>query len=484
MSKKTLLIMLTVGALFSMSVSGCGKASEKDEVVENKLNVSAITVSSGNIETQGEFVGSLAYAKEVSVFPKLSGEVTSTFFKEGDYVEEGQLLFTLDDTAYQMSLRNAKAAYASAEAGVDQQVGALGLNRDTAENAYLNAQDGVEQVQHNYAYFEQQIGYLQSDIAIAKENREDMKDDLKSAKKKLKKARADLKDTTSDVETEAIKNRINSLKTSVATYESGIDSLDIQINTYQSNIVSLEMQRDNACYSYNQAVRGTDLAEESLEYFDEHTAPDTIKSAGATLEQVQVGIDTAKLQIEYTQVKAPVSGIIKEKKVDEFDMVAAGAPAYVITSEAGIEAKFSVPESTCAMFTIGQPVTVERCGKEYEGTITELPTQVNANTGLFEVKATVPAAAGLNSGTSVTVKTRTSHVENVTSVPVDCVYFSGGKSYVYAVENGVVRQIFVETGLYDDENMQILEGLDEGMKVITTWSSDLRDGLEVEVDNA
>ena len=87
----------------------------------------------------------------------------------------------------------------------------------------------------------------------------------------------------------------------------------------------------------------------------------------------------------------------------------------------------------------------------------------------------------LTPGTSVSVSTVTQHADNVITIPVDCVYYESGKAYTYVVDGDVARKVYMETGLYDTDNIEIISGLGENASVITTWSSDLRDGLPIEV---
>lgn len=487
MQKKSLVVLTSISVAASMLFTGCGKAADKSAETEEKeiLSVEVVSPEVKNVEVTGEFVGTLEYADETPVYSKLAGEVTATYFEEGDFVEEGAILFDIDDEAYQLSLRNAQATYQQAQAGVTQQLGALAMQRDTNVNSVQSAQEGITQAQNSYGYYEDAQGYLHEDLNIMKDNLDDLKDDKDKAEKKLKKARKALKNATSASEEEDIRSTISSLKTAINTYDSSIDQLEISINTYESNIDQLGLQKSNACYSYNQAVRGEKIAEENLQYFDQYTVPGTQQSADATLDQAQVALDSAKLQLGYTKVAAPVSGIIKSKNVDVHGMAAQGQAAYVITNEATLEAVFYVPAATYQKMKKGQAVTIERDGEKYECTVTDLPTEIDASTNLFKIKASLSEKdRDLISGTSVKIYTTTDHAENTLTVPIDCVYYDGGTPYVYTVENGIVRKTYVTIGMYNSESMEIKEGLESGMQVITSWSSELRDGLEVEVKNA
>ena len=65
------------------------------------------------------------------------------------------------------------------------------------------------------------------------------------------------------------------------------------------------------------------------------------------------------------------------------------------------------------------------------------------------------------------------------TIPVDAVSYSASVAYVYCYENGTARRVDVETGIYDEERMEILSGLTADSQVITTWSNELVDGAQV-----
>jgi multidrug efflux pump subunit AcrA (membrane-fusion protein) len=70
------------------------------------------------------------------------------------------------------------------------------------------------------------------------------------------------------------------------------------------------------------------------------------------------------------------------------------------------------------------------------------------------------------------------------TLPVDAVYYSAGDAYVYTYDEGTVHSVPVETGVYDAERIEILSGIDAESQVITTWSSELFEGSEVQLSEA
>ena len=66
-------------------------------------------------------------------------------------------------------------------------------------------------------------------------------------------------------------------------------------------------------------------------------------------------------------------------------------------------------------------------------------------------------------------------------IPYNSVYYDGTQAYVYTVVGGKAQKTNITTGLYDIDNIVVTQGLTKEDVVITTWSAQLRDGVEVSV---
>ncbi len=130
--------------------------------------------------------------------------------------------------------------------------------------------------------------------------------------------------------------------------------------------------------------------------------------------------------------------------------------------------------------TIGQEVQVERNGEIYTAEISENVGVADASNGLFKVKARLISGADkLIAGTSVKLTMATRKADNVMTIPVDSVYYESEKAYVYCMQNGKAVRTEIETGITNNENVEVKSGLTNDSRVITTWASQLKDGSDV-----
>ena len=123
---------------------------------------------------------------------------------------------------------------------------------------------------------------------------------------------------------------------------------------------------------------------------------------------------------------------------------------------------------------------------EYHGTITEVGTMVDMQTGLFLVKASLENADGIANGSMVKLYVTAQKAENAMTVPAECVSYDRGEAfvYVYEEESGLAKKVFVEDGLVDAEKIEIVSGLEYDDQIIVSWSRELYDGAAVQVKAA
>lgn len=66
-------------------------------------------------------------------------------------------------------------------------------------------------------------------------------------------------------------------------------------------------------------------------------------------------------------------------------------------------------------------------------------------------------------------------------IPYDAVYYDNSQPYVYVAVDGLAKRMDVETGIFDEETITVLDGLSTEDVLITSWSANLREGAEVSV---
>lgn len=259
-----------------------------------------------------------------------------------------------------------------------------------------------------------------------------------------------------------------------------------KIDTKQVDAARLQMEA--AQQSLSDA--NTNLARQQALFAAGDIASVAFEQAQTQAKNAQINYDSAKLnydyQVEFANVTAPISGKVESCDIEVHDNVASQVLLAVISGEGSKSITFSVPEKIVDQLHVGDGITVDKDGSEYQGTINEVSSMVDDSTGLFKIKASVDNGDALPTGSAVKLSVVSDRAENVLTVPVDAVYYSGGDAYVYTSEEGTVHRVPVEVGIYDAKKAEIRSGLNASDEVITTWSSELYEGSKVQIaeDNA
>ena len=520
--KKSIVSIFVLSLVFCLT--GCNSTENTEEATEDKrITVKVDTPKISSIENSGDFIGTVQSEEQVYVMSKLSGDVTETFFEVGDYVNEGDLLFTVDDTSAQIQLKQANASLSSANASLN--TAKAGVNTANANINYQTAsvtesfaksdttekqlQLSIDQAEVNFRNNEINIGTLDNTLTNLKDKLNDVNDGIDALKPQLEGAKAEyaaaLSDAQSNPTDQAKQEAANAKKSILDTYSSNLSSLESSKDSLESSIKQTEASISTAKNSNCLIVEQADIARDQKSDYQNYTRA-TIGNGGlaslahaqagvvqaeagvvqskAGITQAQAAVDAAKLQLDYANVTAPVSGIITSKGVTKNNMTSTGSVAYTIMSDGSKFVVFYVSEDIMRELQVGQSITVEKNNEELEAVITENPQVADANTGLFMVKARVNGNEDLVSGIKVKLNMTTKHADNVMTLPIDAVYHESEKSFVYTYVNGKANKVYVETGLYDDEKIEIISGITTDDQVITTWSSQLRNGSEVKVENS
>lgn len=478
------LMAMGLAVTLCVSATACGKNKETTQV--SKVSVEVENPQMGELTSDTTYIGTVEPQQQVYVMPKLSGTVTQVNYKVGDTVKEGDVLFKIDDEAYQVQMDSAQAAYNTAQAGA------------TA------ATSGARDLQ-NYQT-EEQIRQLQKNLNDTYESKDDMEDDLDDTRDAIKSMSAAKQAAQSDVDTltkeigvkekEIADKKADDPNADVSDVEKDLKGLysdralaQQRLETANTTLSSLNSAKSQLKSGIDQIETSQDTLTDSLNTAKQaysitqnEVYPQTDATYTAQLNQAAVGIESAQMQLDYCTVTAPISGVIEAINVEKEGMAAAGNVAYIISNKDSMTVTFDVAEAAKNTLNIGDHVTVERNGQTFDGSITEIGTMAGQQTKLFRVKATVTGAGdALPNGVSVKVSATTEKEDNKMLIPFDSLYFSGGDAYVYCVEDNKLVRTSVTVGLMDDEHAVIEDGLTTDSLVVDNWSAKLRNGAEVEI---
>ncbi|MDD7147575.1 MAG: efflux RND transporter periplasmic adaptor subunit [Lachnospiraceae bacterium] len=197
-------LLMTVLLASGTVMTGCGKKEEATEEKDTSILVETVKPTTASIELDGEFIGTIESDNQINVIPKVAGDVTATYFEEGDHVNAGDLLFTIDDTGAQISMDQAQASLESAQASVEtanagvqaaelnlvytqaqitENLGKVDTNQMQLENAVASAKYALKAAEENEALAAEQFGMARDDYEDLEDSLDDLKDDAHNMEK-------------------------------------------------------------------------------------------------------------------------------------------------------------------------------------------------------------------------------------------------------------------------------------------------------------
>jgi membrane fusion protein, multidrug efflux system len=244
----------------------------------------------------------------------------------------------------------------------------------------------------------------------------------------------------------------------------------------------------------------TQLARYQLLLSEDSIARSSVDDQAAMVAQLEgalkvdrATIDSAKLNLTYTRVTAPINGRVGLRLVDAGNIVSASTQTglVVITEIEPIAVLFTVPEDTLRLLLpkirdkADLPVDVfDRSGQTHlaAGKVLTLDNQIDASTGTVRIKAIFANKDHLLFPAQfVNVQLLADTRRNQVVVPAVAVQHGPQSTFVYTIKDGkaVVRPVTV--GLVDGDRATIASGLDAGEQVITDSTDRLRDGSPIEI---
>jgi multidrug efflux system membrane fusion protein len=205
-------------------------------------------------------------------------------------------------------------------------------------------------------------------------------------------------------------------------------------------------------------------------------------------------IDSAKLQLAYSKISAPINGRIGLRLVDPGNIVRSGDASglFVITQLQPVAVLFTVPQdllpAVLKRIQSGDQIAVEAWDREQkaklaEGTLASADNQVDPQTGTVKLKAQFTNDdASLFPNQFVNVRMKLDTLKNAIVVPPAAVQRGAQGMFVYVVQpDKTVALRTVKLGPLDAQRQAIAEGLAAGDLVVIDGTDRLRPGAQVEV---
>ncbi len=202
------------------------------------------------------------------------------------------------------------------------------------------------------------------------------------------------------------------------------------------------------------------------------------------LENARAVNRLADLELSYTNVVAPISGVIASRSIKTGNFVQINTPIFRIVDTSRLEATLNVPERELATIKAGQPVLLQVdaiTGKTFQGTVDRVAPVVDSGSGTFRVIAAFDSGGTLQPGMFGRIRIDYDQRANAAVIPRVALLEGETDPAVFTVREGKAKRVEVKLGYVDGAWAEVLSGLKLGDPVVTAGKVALRDGSAVQV---
>lgn len=477
-----IVVILIVVAFVAFKFKG-SRNNKKDDRIE--------------VARRGEFIvklretGNLEPLISVEVKSNVYGEVEKIFVKNGVQVKRGQPLLKIDDKQIREQKVQAEADLSAADAQLEQAKNRTKLTQERQATAIKEAQDAVETAQLNYestlsnsrqqisqaeteiestrdAIEQDKIALQQAQIALeqakltlsqyesAEESAKIALDNAKSeferyqelyekqyvSKKALEDAKAQYANAQSQYE--SAKKRVESQKETIKSHQQSIESQENAIKmrgkTLASKVTNLELLKESRRALEKQAKVRQRTAQTQYEQILKTSKEEVAisksaeVSAQAAYHRAKSLLENAKEQLEWTTIKAPMSGTVTQLNVEEGEIVISGRSAFssvppimTIGDLSKMIVKTWINQIDISKVKLGQKAEIKVDAypdKKFSGRVSKIAPsgQLRENVIKFEVEIEVVGSPEeLHPGMTADVNIIVVNRDNVLQLPIEAV---------------------------------------------------------------
>jgi len=253
-----------------------------------------------------------------------------------------------------------------------------------------------------------------------------------------------------------------------------LDGDRLRLEVRQSEAQLKKLQRDYA--------RNVDLSEKGL------ISVGDFEKIKFEMEALQASFNLSKLELDYTQIRAPIDGVVSERLIKLGNTIRENDPVFRVTSFDPLIAYLHVPEREYSRIEIGQAVSIDidaLRGLPVVATVTRVSPIIDPATGTFKISIEIyDEQRRIKPGMFGRISVVYDEHANVLQVPRSAIVEEVGQSSVFVVENDIAVRKLVETGYSDEGMIEITSGLTDDADVVIVGQIGLKPDAKVTVINA
>lgn len=522
---KKALIIVVIALVAICGIGGWSVSSKAKQEAEKAKTKGIKTVSRGDLVIKVIETGTLDAAKVVEVKSRVAGRIAKLLVEEGDSVIAGQLIAVIDPQETELRVRQDRAQLRGAQSGVERQRLEIEQRKVTAAADLRSAQARVEQLKAELRaqpiLTNAAINQAQSSLNTATQERERLLQSSQpmarvSAESSKREAEANYENAKRELERQReLMNRGFTSQRSVESAQLQVDLARARLESASENQRRLESQLSSERSKAEDQVQQAkaDLARAKANSMADSIKARELESAQANLqkarialrdvqvmaagmrqsqssvEQLTAGLDDAMRQLKETEIRAPITGVVAKKLIQEGELVASlssfssGTPIVRIEDRRAMIVKLDVNEIDVAKLRMALPAEIEVDAipnVAFAGKVTKIAPAANAAAqgqadAVVRYQVEIQVASGdprLRSGMSAKCTLESLRKNNVLQLPLEYVGQDGKQRFVQVPapkgkEPDAKRdRKNITVGVQTSTAVEILGGVKEGENLV------------------
>jgi membrane fusion protein (multidrug efflux system) len=235
--------------------------------------------------------------------------------------------------------------------------------------------------------------------------------------------------------------------------------------------------------TYEERKRQWERAQETFE--KNIVSKESHDQARFNFAKSEADFEASKLQLAYTEIRAPFDGIITKRLVNSGSMLTPGQKIFTIVDVVPLLARIYLPEREIAKVKVGQTADLKLDalpGQSFKAKIKMINPVVDPGSGTFKVTLEVSAGNNiLRPGMFASVYLITETHQDALLIPKQALLLEAEKDTVFIVAGRFAYTQEIKIGFRDDKNIEILDGIKDGEYVIVVGQDGLNNGSEVKL---
>jgi HlyD family secretion protein len=293
--------------------------------------------------------------------------------------------------------------------------------------------------------------------------------------------------TAADIPQELQKAQLDA-QAAKQTYDAAQKIYDSRKDLFQQGALPRK-ELDQAGVDLTNARNQYEIAQKHLDSLNAVGYQQAQKSAKGQLESAQGKFQGAEAQLSYADIRSPISGVITDRPLYPGEMAAAGTPLLTVMDISQVIARAHIPQQSAALLKLGDKaeITVPGIDNPFPGKVSVVSPALDPGSTTVEIWVTLKNPhERMKPGTTVQLSMVAKSVPDALVVPTASLLTAadGAVSVMVAGNDGHAHQTAVKTGIRQGDQVQIVEGLHAGDKVVSTGAYGLPDNSKITTASA